>query len=100
MVKGEVEGDLMIRPPGDAEEETAGGTILMTGRPVIGGVVEMVIVTCHHHTRVGVAMEEEEGTSMTDEGEPNAAKNKFPIHYNAHTCFLLCVCYVIFWWCE
>ena len=51
-------------------EGTAGGTIPMTGRLVIGGVVGMAIETCHHRTRVGVATEGEE-TSMTDEGEPN-----------------------------
>lgn len=51
-------------------EGTVGGTILTTGRLVIGGVVGMAIETCHHHTRVGVATEGEE-ISMTDEGEPN-----------------------------
>ena len=75
MVKGEVEGGLMIRAPGAVEEGTVGGTILMTGRLVIGGVVGMAIGTCRHHTRVGVATEVEEETSMTDEGEPNVTKN-------------------------
>lgn len=53
-------------------EGTAVGTIPMTGRLVIGGVVGMATETCHHRTRVGVATEGEgEETSMTDEGEPN-----------------------------
>ena len=51
-------------------EGTAEGTILTTGRLVIGGVVGMATGTCRHRTRVGVATEGEE-ISMTDEGEPN-----------------------------
>ena len=69
MVRGEVEGDLMTRAPGDVEEGTAEGTTLTIGQLVIGGVVGTLIETCHHRMMVGVAMEEEE-TSMTDEGEP------------------------------
>ena len=91
MVKGEVEGDLMIRPRGAVEEGTAGGMILMTGRLVIGGVVGTAIGTCRHRTRVGVATEEEE-TSMTDEGEPTVAKNIQSYMSYPLCTIVVCVC--------
>ena len=89
MVKGEVEGDLMIQPQGAVEEGTVGGMILMTGRLVIGGVVGTAIWTCRRHTRVGVATEEE--TSMTDEGEPNVARY-IQSYMSYPLCTIVCVC--------
>ncbi len=78
-------------------EGTAEGMIPTTGRPVIGGVVGTVIGTCHHRTRVGVAMEGEAAeTSMIDEGELNIK----PLIFVRSTCTYcrVCVCVCIRWY--